>query len=104
MILFDTNVILDALEKNSEHFEWSLNLIMAAAAADNAAINAVTLAELCAGDREPESVKADLLNWDLHILDIPAASSLNADVFNSSSARKRLAAKPASTPSLFVGL
>ena len=75
MILFDTNVILDALEKNSEHFEWSLNLIMAAAAADNAAINAVTLAELCAGDREPESVKAVLLNWDLHILDIPAAAA-----------------------------
>ena len=75
MILFDTNVILDAMDKKSGYFEWSLNLLVESAAADHAAVNAVTVAELCAGDREPESVMADLLNWDLHILDIPAAAA-----------------------------
>jgi len=35
----------------------------------------VTVAELCAGDRVPESVEADLLNWELQILDVPAAAA-----------------------------
>jgi predicted nucleic acid-binding protein len=75
MILFDTSVILDALDKSSEHFDWASKLIIDAAAEDGAAVNAVTVAELCAGDRDPESVEADLLNWDLHVLDIPAAAA-----------------------------
>jgi predicted nucleic acid-binding protein len=75
MILFDTSVILDALDKNSEQFEWASRLIIEAAAEDGAAVNAVTVAELCAGDRDPESVEADLLNWDLQVLDIPAVAA-----------------------------
>ena len=75
MILFDTNVILDALEKDSEYFEWAFKLITAAAAESNGVVNAVTVAELCAGDRDPATVRADLLNWDLQVLDIPSAAA-----------------------------
>jgi predicted nucleic acid-binding protein len=75
MILFDTSVILDALDKKSAHFKWAFSLLIEAAAGDGAAVNAVTVAELCAGDRDPESVEADLLNWDLRVLDIPAAAA-----------------------------
>lgn len=75
MILFDTSVILDALDKKSEHFKWASQLIIEAAAEDGAAVDAVTVAELCAGDREPESVQADLLNWEMQVLDIPAAAA-----------------------------
>ena len=75
MTLFDTSVILDALEKDSEHFEWALNLIIETAAAEGAAVNAMTLAELCAGDRDPAVVSADLQNWELQVLDIPAAAA-----------------------------
>ena len=75
MTLFDTNVILDALEKDSEHFEWALNLIIETAATEGAAVNAMTLAELCAGDRDPAVVSADLQNWELQVLDIPAAAA-----------------------------
>ena len=75
MILFDTSVILDALDKDSEHFEWASQLLIDAAAEAGAAVNAVTLAELCAGDHDPESVQTDLLNWDLQVLDIPAAAA-----------------------------
>src|ERR1019366_3006213 len=75
MTLFDTSVILDALEKDSEHFEWALNLIIEAAAAGGAAVNAVTLAELCAGDRDPAVVSTDLQNWELQVLDVPAAAA-----------------------------
>ncbi len=75
MTLFDTSVILDALENDSEFYKWAFNLILEAAATDGAAVNAVTVAELCAGDRDPTVVKADLQNWDLQVLDIPAAAA-----------------------------
>jgi predicted nucleic acid-binding protein len=75
MTLFDTSVILDALEKDSEHFEWALNLIIEAAATGGAAVNAVTVAELCAGDRDPAVVCADLQNWEVRVLDVPAAAA-----------------------------
>ena len=75
MILFDTSVILDALDKKSEHFKWASSLLIEAATGDGAAVNAVTVAELCAGDRNPESVQADLLNWELQLLDVPAAAA-----------------------------
>ena len=75
MTLFDTSVILDALERNSEHFEWALNLIIEAAATGGAAVNAVTVAELCAGDRDPAVVSADLQNWEVRVLDVPAAAA-----------------------------
>jgi len=40
-----------------------------------AAVNAVTVAELCAGDRHPDKVEADLRNWGMKILDVPAAAA-----------------------------
>ncbi len=40
-----------------------------------AAVNAVTVAELCAGDRHPEMVEQDLKNWGIKILDLPAAAA-----------------------------
>jgi predicted nucleic acid-binding protein len=75
MILFDTCVILDALCKDSEHFAWATRLLSEAGATEGAAVNAVTVAELCAGDRHPEVVEQDLQNWGIKILDVPAATS-----------------------------
>jgi predicted nucleic acid-binding protein len=75
MILFDTNVILDALFRDSQYFDWSINLITSAAGGEGAAINAITVAELCAGDRRPETVEADLRGWNVHILDVPAVAA-----------------------------
>ncbi len=75
MTLFDTSVILDFLERDAEYFDWAFKLILESAAADGAAVNAVTVAELCAGDRDPTVVKADLENWDFQVLDIPAAAA-----------------------------
>jgi predicted nucleic acid-binding protein len=75
MILFDTSVVLDALEEDSEYFQWAADLIINSASEGGAAVNAVTVAELCAGDRNPETVAADLLGWDMQVLDIPAAAA-----------------------------
>jgi len=36
----------------------------------------VTVAELCAGDRNPQNVESDLRNWGVQILDVPAAAAV----------------------------
>lgn len=74
MILFDTNVILDTLFEDSEFFDWATRMISESATTVGAAVNAVTVAELCAGDRHPEMVEQDLKNWGITILDLPAAA------------------------------
>jgi predicted nucleic acid-binding protein len=75
MILFDTSVILDALYENAEHFEWATRLIEESASTIGAAVNAVTVAELCTGARHPDEVATDLRNWGVKILDVPAAAA-----------------------------
>jgi predicted nucleic acid-binding protein len=75
MILFDTSVILDALYEDSEHFDWAISVIGEATSTVGAAVNAVTVAELCAGDREPDAVESDLRNWGIKILDVPVAAA-----------------------------
>jgi predicted nucleic acid-binding protein len=75
MILFDTSVILDALRKDSEFNAWATDLISEATASGGAAVNAVTVAELCAGDRRPEVVESDLKDWGIRVLDVPAAAA-----------------------------
>ena len=75
MILFDTSVILDALYEDAEYFDWATRLIVESTSLADAAVNAVTVAELCAGDRHPDMVEADLRKWGLKILDVPAAAA-----------------------------
>jgi predicted nucleic acid-binding protein len=75
MMLFDTSVILDALYKDSEYYIWANDLITEAAVTDGAAVNAVTVAELCAGDRHPEVVERDLKDWGINVLDVPVAAA-----------------------------
>ena len=47
--------------------------IAVAVAGDGAAINAVSLAELCVGDAEPSTVADRIRSWGVTILDVPAA-------------------------------
>lgn len=50
MILLDTNVLIDAFDRPSPHCAWARRTIADAVAAEGAAINAVSLAELCVLD------------------------------------------------------
>ena len=52
MILLDTNVIIDAQNKASTFFEWSVEIISEAVRTTGAAVNAITVAELCAGKED----------------------------------------------------
>jgi hypothetical protein len=68
VILLDTNVIIDALDSGSAHHAWAAKQIVKAVSGDGAAVNAVTVAELCAGDRNPQNVESDLRNWGVQNL------------------------------------
>jgi hypothetical protein len=75
MILFDTNVIIDILDEDETHHPWAIKQLASAVPGEGAVVSAVTVAELCAGDRHPEEVKSDLHNWGVQIMDIPAAAA-----------------------------
>ena len=42
---------------------------------DGAAINAVSLAEICVGDADPPTVADRIRSWGVEILDVPAAAA-----------------------------
>ena len=56
MILLDTNVLIYAFDPDAPFYQWRLETIVDAVTGDGAAINAVSLAELCVGDAEPSTV------------------------------------------------
>jgi predicted nucleic acid-binding protein len=74
MILIDTNVVIDALDPAANDHDWALTQVVAAVHGEGGAINAVILAELCAGKRDPTGVAEELRSFGLEILDLPAAT------------------------------
>jgi predicted nucleic acid-binding protein len=75
MILLDTNVIVDVLDKNQANHEWAKKQIEDAVAAEGGGISVATLAELCAGARNPADVEPEIKRWGITIHDIPAAAA-----------------------------
>jgi predicted nucleic acid-binding protein len=75
MILFDTNVVIDAKDSSSTSHPWSVRLIQEAVAGEGGAINAVTLAELCAGSPNPADIEPEIRKLGLEIFDLSAAVS-----------------------------
>jgi predicted nucleic acid-binding protein len=75
MILLDTNVLIYAFDPGSPFFHWAREAISDAVAGDGAAINAVSLAEVCVGDAEPRSVADRIRTWGIEILDVPVAAA-----------------------------
>jgi predicted nucleic acid-binding protein len=75
MILLDTNVLIYAFDPGSPFHRWARKMIVDAVAGDGAAINAVSLAELCVGDADPPTVADRVRSWGVEILDVPAAAA-----------------------------
>ena len=75
MILFDTNVVIDAKDSASASHAWSVRLMQEAVAGEGGGVNAVTLAELCAGSPNPKEVEPEIRKLGLEIFDLPAALS-----------------------------
>jgi len=75
MILLDTNVLIYAFDPDAPFYQWAQETIVDAVTGDGAAINAVSLAELCVGDAEPSTVADRIRSWGVVILDVPAAAA-----------------------------
>lgn len=75
MILLDTNVIVDALDKSQANHQWARKQIEDAAAMEGGGISVVTLAELCAGARNPADVEPEIKRFGLTVHDVPAAAA-----------------------------
>ena len=75
MTLLDTNVLIEASIPTAPHHVWARRTIVAAVSGSGAAIDSVTLAELCVGDAVPDEVAPRIRSWGVEILDVPAAAS-----------------------------
>lgn len=75
MILLDTNVLIYAYEPESPHRSWAREVIAGGVADGGAAVNAVSLAEVCVGDVEPDTVADRIRRWGIEILDVPTAAA-----------------------------
>ncbi len=108
MILLDTNVLIYASDPGSPFHEWAQKTIADAVSDDGAAINAVTLAELCVGDADPSTVADRVRGWGITVLDIPAAAAdACAEAYRQFlERRQKQSAKPAPgtpLPDFFIG-
>jgi predicted nucleic acid-binding protein len=75
MILLDTNVLVYAFDPDSPFCQWARETIADAVAGEGAAINAVSLAEICVGDADPPTAADRIHSWGVEILDVPAAAA-----------------------------
>jgi predicted nucleic acid-binding protein len=75
VILLDTNVLIYASARRSPFVKWAKNTIASGVSGDGAAVNAVSIAELCVGDAEPEKVVERVRSWGVTVLDVPSAAA-----------------------------
>jgi predicted nucleic acid-binding protein len=76
MTLLDTMVVVYARTPDSPFHQWAKEQIAGAVAGSGAAINAVTLAELCAEDGvDSPSLLQNITDIGVHVLDVPASAA-----------------------------
>ena len=75
MTLLDTNVLIYASTAGAEYHDWARHTVAAAVASTGAAINAVSVAEICVGTDQPASEIGRIRSWGVQILDIPSAAA-----------------------------
>jgi predicted nucleic acid-binding protein len=75
MILLDTNILVYAFDSDSPFYKWARETIADAVVGGGAAINAVSLAEICVGDADPSTAADRIRSWGVEILDVPAAAA-----------------------------
>ena len=75
MTLLDSNVLIYASEPGSARGDSARRIVARCVSTDGAAINAVCLAEICVGEKEPGTLADRIRGWGVEILDVPAAAA-----------------------------
>jgi predicted nucleic acid-binding protein len=76
MTLFDTNVIIYALNPSSPFHKWATQLIAEEALNERAAVNAISIAEVCVGAEDPGVVADDLIDWGMQMVEVPTNAAV----------------------------
>jgi biotin synthase len=63
MMLLDTNVLIYAADGQAKLHQWARLTIAEGVSGDGAAVNAISVAEVCVGDLDPESVADRIRSW-----------------------------------------
>ena len=108
MMLLDTNVLIYSSEDETRYRGWARQTIADAVSTDGAAINAVILAEVCVGDKDPQTVADRIRAWGIETLDVPigAADVCAAAYRQYREQRRRQSGKESSAtplPDFFIG-
>jgi predicted nucleic acid-binding protein len=108
VILLDTNVLIYASTPRSPFLEWARNVIAEGVSGDGAGTSVVSVAEICVGDAEPDTVAERIRSWGVAVLDVPAAAAEPcARAYRAYRERRRLEsehdAPPAPLPDFFIG-
>ena len=78
MILFDTSVIIDARDLESEFHQWAKLQIAGAVATEGAAVNPIVIAEASVRVEKPEHFVRHLEHFGLTLLPLPVAAAIPA--------------------------
>jgi len=78
MILFDTSVIIDARDADSEFHQWAKLQIAGAVATEGAAVNSIVIAEACVRVEKREHFTRHLENIGLTLLPLPVSAAVPA--------------------------
>jgi predicted nucleic acid-binding protein len=108
MILLDTSVLIYASTPRSPLRKWARQTIATAVSGDGAVVNAVSIAEICVGDAEPETVADRVRSWGIAVIDVPAAAAVPcARAYVKYRERRRLESgkevSPLPLPDFFIG-
>jgi hypothetical protein len=78
MVLVDTNVLVDVLERDPQWWKWSLAQLQTWSAAGELAINAVIYAELAATHTSPDLLDKKIATMNLTFENIPRTAAFLA--------------------------
>jgi predicted nucleic acid-binding protein len=102
MILVDSSVLIDLIERTPEWFEWSAQQLYAASQRERVGINVIVFAEIARSFASLAEQNAFLSGTGIVFLNIPAAAAYRASLAHRA---YRLAggAKAATLPDFFIG-
>lgn len=75
MMLLDTNVVIYVSDDRSRFCSWARRTVAGGVAGDGAAVNAVSVAEICVGDAEPQCVADRIRDWGVAVIEVPVAAA-----------------------------
>jgi predicted nucleic acid-binding protein len=76
VILLDTSVLIYASTPRSPFRGWAREAIAEGVSGDGAGTSVVSVAEICVGDAEPETVAERIRSWGIAVLDVPAVTAV----------------------------